>query len=81
MITTWITTLITFFLGYILGVYSQSPEKIKEAQKKIKQKLSNQKLGGIQNASHLDLANRGTPLEAEEKEMTKLLNEEGIKPK
>lgn len=75
MISTWITTLLTFLIGYVLGVHSQSPEKTKQVMKKIRRKIKPTKLGGIEKLSAADLEKRGTKLEEEEKEMEKVLGD------
>lgn len=67
MITTWIITIITFFLGYGLAVFHYEPDKFKSSIEKAKKKAK--KLGVIKRPTAEDIRKRGTVEEAGEQAM------------
>jgi len=83
VILTWITTLITFLIGYALGVNSQTPEKAIKLREELglklrraKRKLGKGRVGGISKLTAQEQVIRNNPtLKAEEEEMTKVLDD------
>ena len=71
-IITWILTIVTFILGYIVGQKSIKNEPINIKFPKILKKKST--LGAIQNISQKELEKKGTRLEATEQAMTETLD-------
>lgn len=65
-----LVNVIVFFLGYMTG-----KGKVEEAvEKTVRKYTKKEKLGGVETLSAKEMEKRGTRLEEEEKEMTKLLD-------
>ena len=77
MILTWITTLITFFLGYALGAHSQAPEKTARIIRKAKRRIGKgTRVGGIQKLTAQEQEIRNNPtLQGEEEVMGEILDD------
>lgn len=75
MIETWLTTIITFLIGFYLGrTNGEVPENIKVAVRKVRRKVTGQKLGGINKLTPTQQAIADNPrLKAEEEAMEELL--------
>jgi len=61
--------------GFMLGVYSQSPDKITSQLRRIKRKINKDRIGAVQNLSPRDQNLKGSILEEEEKEMERVLDD------
>ena len=73
MIVTWITTIITFLLGFGLGFYIKNTEEVEQKIRKIKMRKKT-KLGPVDNISALDEFKEQTGLKEEEDEIAKALD-------
>lgn len=78
---TWIETLIVFVVGYWFGSRSRPLEEaassVQGLARKVKRKVTKQRLGGIERLSAEELLIRKTPyLREEEEEMERVIEED-----
>ena len=73
MITTWVITLVTLFLGLLTGYYIRAPEEVKRRIKNAQRKLKGTQLGPVDNISALEEYKEETGIKEEEEEMEKVI--------
>ena len=68
-------TVIVFLAGYFLCYFSNRPEEFDEVAQRLKRKLSKKRhVGVVVKLTAEEKRKKGTPAEAEEKQMTKVLD-------
>ena len=64
----WIQTIITFLVGYALGVHSEAPEKAQRVIRKARRSLRKGRVGGITKLTAEEQKIRDNPTLREEEE-------------
>lgn len=73
LLVNWVLFILTFMIGYVLGHYRSNPEKLQDLALKIIKKVKRVDVGAVNKPPVPEQLKRGTRLEAEEKEMEKLI--------